>query len=147
MGDTVQLLPSPARAVARSTPTDMTARTTVVEKGRSRREWRSRFCCSDTVLAPRKSIGQRQVMTVGAGHAAYPRNHAIRPLRLREVNAQTARNHGISNQSTLMARAMTTVASPSDAIASSIINSFAQPVIADTSVGLNAVAVQNPSER
>ena len=47
----------------------------------------------------------------------------------------------------LMAREITSAASPRDTAASTIISSLAHGLIADTSVGLNAVAVQKASDR
>jgi hypothetical protein len=47
----------------------------------------------------------------------------------------------------LMARAITSVPMPIDTIASTIMSSLAHGLIAEMSVGLNAVAVQKPSDR
>ena len=47
----------------------------------------------------------------------------------------------------LIARAITSAPMPMDAIASMIMSSLAHGLTAETSAGLNAVAVQNPSDR
>ena len=47
----------------------------------------------------------------------------------------------------LIARAITSAAMTSDTAASVIISSLAHRLIAETSVGLNAIAVQNDSDR
>ena len=47
----------------------------------------------------------------------------------------------------LIARAITSPAMPRDTAASVIISSLAYGLIAETSAGLNAVAVQKPSDR
>jgi len=76
---------------------------------------------------------------------------------LRKVRAGVHRGHsGLDAKPTVMrgcyarmliARAITSPAMPRDTAASMIISSLAHGLIAEMSVGLNAVAVQKPSDR
>src|SRR6266702_3690887 len=94
--------------------------------------------------------GSRRAAAIRAPPAARPRRDRRVPVHLEPPGAAPGfPGHlgGARGYRMLMARAITSAARASDPAASSIMRSLAQGLIAEVSVGLNAMAVQKPSDR
>ena len=91
-------------------------------------------------------LGQRQKIARSLSSGCIGSQAAIRVVHSRAIIGSRAGIPG-SYFKMLIARATTSAPMPRDTIASIIISSLAHRLIAETSVGLNAVAVQKASDR
>ncbi len=87
-----------------------------------------------------------QMGTMDTGYSHLDEDELMSAVRSRMPGPEQA-PPGARGYRMLIARAITSAARATDPAASSIMRSFAHGLIAEISVGLNAMAVQKPSDR